>query len=69
MGLLGDLVLRVTPAGTLLTSLAGVGISFLGINQLVGVFALPIVGILPLYLVIAGYFADLRYTFKQLSSY
>lgn len=61
-GIFGDLVLRVTPAATLLTSLAGIGVAFLGISQATATFANPVVGLLPLYLMAIGYFADVKFS-------
>eukprot|EP00511_Aplanochytrium_stocchinoi_P003938 CAMPEP_0204829422 /NCGR_PEP_ID=MMETSP1346-20131115/7575_1 /ASSEMBLY_ACC=CAM_ASM_000771 /TAXON_ID=215587 /ORGANISM="Aplanochytrium stocchinoi, Strain GSBS06" /LENGTH=511 /DNA_ID=CAMNT_0051959189 /DNA_START=47 /DNA_END=1582 /DNA_ORIENTATION=+ len=61
LGLFGDFVIRFTPTATLLTSLAGIGIAFLGLSQATLIFANPVVGILPLYLVVIGYFADINF--------
>eukprot|EP00510_Aplanochytrium_minuta_P007903 CAMPEP_0184033226 /NCGR_PEP_ID=MMETSP0955-20130417/3614_1 /TAXON_ID=627963 /ORGANISM="Aplanochytrium sp, Strain PBS07" /LENGTH=492 /DNA_ID=CAMNT_0026319529 /DNA_START=361 /DNA_END=1839 /DNA_ORIENTATION=- len=62
LGIGGDLIVKFTPTATLLTSLAGIGIAFLGLAQLTLTFANPIVGIFPLYLMVMGYFAGMRFT-------
>lgn len=60
LGFLGPQIRKVTPPVALLTSLAGIGIAFLGIGQVTKVFAEPIVGVLPLYLCLTLYFGDVN---------
>lgn len=61
LGAMGPLVLKAAPVVALLTSLAGIGFVFLGLNQIAWSYAQPIVGLLPLYLSIAAYFGNVSF--------
>lgn len=61
LGALGPLVLKAAPLVALLTSLAGIGFVFLGLNQVAWSYAQPIVGLMPLYLSIAAYFGEVEF--------
>jgi len=61
LGAMGPIVLKAAPVVALLTSLAGIGFVFLGINQISFSYAQPIVGLLPLYLSIAAYFGNVKF--------
>lgn len=61
LGAMGPVVLKAAPVVALLTSLAGIGFVFLGINQISFSYAQPIVGLLPLYLSIAAYFGNVEF--------
>jgi len=58
LGFLGPLILKVTPVPALLTSLAGIGFAFLGINQLSATFQDPLSGLLPLFLTMVLYYGE-----------
>jgi AGZA family xanthine/uracil permease-like MFS transporter len=58
---MGPLVLKAAPVVALLTSLAGIGFVFLGLNQIAWSYAQPIVGLMPLYLSIAAYFGNVGF--------
>lgn len=61
LGAMGPLVLKAAPVVALLTSLAGIGFVFLGLNQVAWSYTQPIVGLLPLYLTIAAYFGNIDF--------
>lgn len=61
LGFVGNWIPLVTPVVALLTSLAGIGISFLGIGFLAINFAEPLAGLLPLFLIFMTYFADITF--------
>lgn len=61
LGLAGNQVLKVTPTVALLTSLAGIGFVFLGFVQISQSYTEPLAGLLPLYVMIAAYFADVDF--------
>jgi len=61
VGFAGSTILRVAPKASLLIPLAGLGLTYLGIAQVLLVFAAPQVGYVPLMVAILGYFANFRY--------
>ncbi len=61
LGAAGPVILKAAPMVALLTSLAGIGFVFLGLNQVSWSYAQPIAGLLPLYLSIASYFGDVDF--------
>ena len=61
LGFVGNWIPLVTPVVALLTSLAGIGISFLGIGFLAINFAEPLAGLLPLFMIFLTYFADVSF--------
>lgn len=61
LGFIGNWIPLVTPVVALLTSLAGIGISFLGIGFLAKNFAEPLAGLLPLFLIWMTYFSDVKF--------
>uniref|UniRef100_A0A7S2WT88 Uncharacterized protein n=1 Tax=Mucochytrium quahogii TaxID=96639 RepID=A0A7S2WT88_9STRA len=61
LSLLGDRIRDLTPAVALLTCLAGIGVAFLGLAQVSQSYSQPLAGLLPLYLVAIGYFADVSF--------
>lgn len=61
LGFVGNQIPKVTPVLALLTSLAGIGISFLGIGFLLQNMAEPLAGFLPLFLIFMTYFADIEF--------
>jgi len=61
LSFVGPLITKVTPPQALLTSLAGIGFVFLGINQAIPAFSEPIAGFIPFFLVIICYFGDVSF--------
>jgi len=57
----GDFIMRTTPRVALLSSLATIGIAFLLLGQISLNFADPITGLLPVGLMILGYFCGVKY--------
>ncbi len=62
--LVGDAVRRATPRAALLSTLAGIAISFIAIDFAVRTFAAPIVAMLPLGIILTTYFAGVRFPFR-----
>lgn len=58
LGFFGPAVRKFTPPVALLTALAGIGMAFLTIGQLTNIYAEPIAGIIPLFMVFILYFGD-----------
>jgi len=56
----GDLIRRVTPRAALLSTLAGIAISFIAIDFALRTFASPLVAMVPLGIILAAYFARAR---------
>jgi AGZA family xanthine/uracil permease-like MFS transporter len=61
VGFARSLILKVAPQASLLIPLAGLGLTYLGIAQMLLVFAAPQVGFVPLMVAILGYFVGVRY--------
>lgn len=61
----GDWVQRVVPRAALLATLAGAAITFIGLNPIFDLFAAPVVGFLPLAVILLGYFANYRFPGKM----
>jgi AGZA family xanthine/uracil permease-like MFS transporter len=53
----GDFILSVTPMAALIIPVAGVGITFLAINQIAGNFATPVAGFIPVLMIFMMYYA------------
>jgi len=62
--LVGDAVRRATPRSALLSTLAGIAISFIAIDFAVRTFAAPIVAMLPLGIILTTYFAGVQFPFR-----
>jgi AGZA family xanthine/uracil permease-like MFS transporter len=56
----GDWIRRVTPRAALLSTLAGIAISFIAIDFAVQTFESPLVAILPLAVILATYFGQVK---------
>eukprot|EP01060_Flectonema_neradi_P012488 TRINITY_DN1929_c0_g1_i2.p1 TRINITY_DN1929_c0_g1~~TRINITY_DN1929_c0_g1_i2.p1 ORF type:complete len:567 (+),score=115.97 TRINITY_DN1929_c0_g1_i2:50-1750(+) len=57
----GPWMLRNIPFAALTTPLAGVGLAYLALNNLIDVFRYGLVGLLPLVIMITSYFGNMRY--------
>ncbi len=55
--LFGEFIRRNTPAVALLSSISGIGFTYLALNEYLPVAASPIVSFLPFAIVMLGYFA------------
>ncbi len=60
----GDAVRRATPRAALLSTLAGIAISFIAIDFAVQTFASPLVAMLPLGIILTTYFAGVAFPFR-----
>lgn len=60
----GDWIRRVTPRAALLSTLAGIAISFIAIDFAVRTFEQPLVAILPLAIIVTTYFGKVRMPFR-----
>ena len=58
--LVAEKIRRLTPRAALLSTLAGIAVSFISIDFAVRTFALPLVALLPLAVVLTAYFARVR---------
>merc|ERR1719382_345296 len=61
VGFAGSAILRVAPQPSLLIPLAGLGLTYLGIAQVILCFAAPQIGFVPLMVAVLGYFVGVRY--------
>lgn len=59
----GDIVRRVTPRAALLSSLAGIAITFIAMGFVFQIFASPAVALVPVFLILAGYGGKVRFPF------
>jgi AGZA family xanthine/uracil permease-like MFS transporter len=62
--LVGDAVRRATPRAALLSTLAGIAISFIAIDFAVRTLAAPLVAMLPLGIILTTYFAGVAFPFR-----
>jgi len=62
--LVGDAVRRETPRAALLSTLAGIAISFIAIDFAIRTFAAPLVAMLPLGIILTTYFADVTFPLR-----
>jgi len=60
LGILGPIVLKVVPAAALMVPIAGIGIAFLGLEQLSNSIAAPIVGYYAILWVYLGWYAMIK---------
>mmetsp|Transcript_9261 Transcript_9261/g.26493 ORF Transcript_9261/g.26493 Transcript_9261/m.26493 type:complete len:610 (+) Transcript_9261:128-1957(+) len=60
LGFVGPYIAMVCPVASLTSALGGIGISYLGIAQILYAFEQPITGMVPLFLMIVIYFGGLR---------
>ncbi len=60
----GDKIRRITPRAALLSTLAGIAISFISIDFAVRTFQMPLVALLPLGVILVTYFARLKLPFN-----
>lgn len=60
LGICGPWVQRVCPTASLVSALAGVGMAFLALENIGIAYASPIVGLIPLFLMLLLYFTGLR---------
>ena len=58
---LADALRRRTPRAALLSTLAGIAVSFIALGFLFKTFAAPVVGLVTLSIVLVGYFGDVRF--------
>jgi AGZA family xanthine/uracil permease-like MFS transporter len=63
--LYGNWIQKVTPKAALLGTLAGVAITFVGLNAYVEMFANPYITFIPVLLVLLGFFAQEKMPFKM----
>ena len=56
----GDFVRRVTPRAALLSSLAGIAITFIAMGFVFQIFASPAIALVPVFLILAGYGGKVR---------
>lgn len=57
----GEFIRRNTPAVALLSSISGIGFTYLALNEYLPVAASPIVSFLPFAIVMLGYFSGVRF--------
>ena len=62
--LVGDAVRRATPRAALLSTLAGIAISFIAIDFAVRTFAAPLMAMLPLGVILTTYFSGVELPFR-----
>ena len=60
----GDAVRRATPRAALLSTLAGIAISFIAIDFAIRTFASPLVAMLPLGIILTTYFAGVQFPMR-----
>lgn len=60
----GDLLRRVTPRAALLSSLAGIAITFIAMGFVFQIFASPAIALVPVFLILAGYGGKIRLPLK-----
>jgi AGZA family xanthine/uracil permease-like MFS transporter len=65
LGIFGPFVLRSVPPAALLVPIAGITISFLGLEQLTNSIAAPIVGFNAIFWVYLGWYAGIRVSFRN----
>jgi len=58
---IGDRVRRFTPRAALLATLAGIALTFLGLNYLLRTYAYPVVAMVPLFIVFLTYFGKVEF--------
>lgn len=58
--LVAERIRRATPRAALLSTLAGIAISFIAIDFAIKTFAMPLVALLPLGVILSTYFADVK---------
>ncbi|CAF1427224.1 unnamed protein product [Adineta steineri] len=57
----GEFIRKNTPAVALLSSISGIGFTYLALNEYLPVAATPIVAFLPFTIVMLGYFGDIKF--------
>lgn len=65
LGFFGRLILKVVPPAALLVPIGGIGIAFLGLEQITNSIAAPIVGYNCIIWVFLGWYAGIRVGYKQ----
>eukprot|EP00873_Tetraselmis_striata_P014046 jgi/Tetstr1/434310/TSEL_023416.t1 len=60
LGLVAPWIQRVCPVASLTSALGGIGITFLGIGQVIYAYEQPLAGLVPLFLMLIIYFSGLR---------
>jgi adenine/guanine/hypoxanthine permease len=65
LGIFGRLILKVVPPAGLLVPIAGIGVAFLGLEQLSNSLAAPIVGYSTIMWVYLGWYANVRIGFGK----
>jgi AGZA family xanthine/uracil permease-like MFS transporter len=56
LGFFGPLLMKVIPTAAMLVPLAGIGFTWLALNQIVPNFAVPAIGLLPVFLIFTQYY-------------
>lgn len=60
----GEGIRRITPSPALLATLAGIAIAFISLSPTLEVFRHPIVGLLPMAIIMASYFGRMRFPLR-----
>ena len=60
LAFVGPWIARICPVASLVSALGGIGISFLGIGQIAYAFEQPLVGLVPVFLMLIIYFSGLK---------
>lgn len=58
---IGERIRKITPRAALLSTLAGIAIAFISMIPTLEIFAMPIVGLLPLAIIMIQYFSRIRF--------
>ena len=61
-GIAGEHIVRVAPTAAMIVPLAGIGFTWLALNQIAPNFSTPAVGFLPMFLIFVTYYAKSRIT-------
>jgi len=56
LGIFGEYVMRFFPVAAMLVPLAGIGFTWLALNQIAGNFAVPAIGLIPVFLIFTQYY-------------
>jgi len=65
LGMVGPFILKVVPPAALLVPIAGIGVAFLGLEQLSNSIAAPIVGYSTIMWVYLGWYASIRVGYRN----
>jgi len=60
LGLVGPLIMKVCPVAALVSALGGIGITALGVGQMLYDYDQPVVGLLPMMLMVCLYFGNIK---------